>query len=294
MVAVTLAACSGSVQNSARKAACPKSQTASCGRLIVAQRYIRGVVFAEGAVAKLRLTGARNGTPDAHANGTSLANTKLPAGHYTLHAVLRPCDANCSHLDAPIPCTAGSLQIAARRTTTATVVIRQAGSCHITTTPAYHPSTEANGEPPTTEQLYCRQEITRAQASGGPIRPGPHDLVIGPLSFPNGQRLGHMRPQDYGANGSYKIPPVLAPGATVTIAIARPARSYVVMNNPQAPRRGVVAATYHGCRDAWGFFPQSFTFTDHRIRGCVPMDITVAEQRPRRVVLSLFAGKCRT
>lgn len=145
------------------------------------------------------------------------------------------------------------------------------------------------------EQLDCSQEVTQAQISpSAPIRPGPHDLVIGPLSFPDGQRLGYMRPQGFGSDGGYKIPPVLAPGATVTIVIARSARSHVVLDNPQAPRGGVVAATFHGCRHAWGFFPGGFMFTDHRARGCVPMDITVDGQRPRRVVLSLFAGDCRT
>jgi len=146
------------------------------------------------------------------------------------------------------------------------------------------------------QQLSCRQEVTQAAISPSvPIRPKTGDLVVGPLSFPDGRRLAHMQPDELAAgppSGSYKIPPVLAPGTTVTIAIAPPARSNVVLENPSSPRGGVVAAIYHACQHAWGFFPQDFRLTHHRIRGCVPMDVTVRGQRPRRVILSLFAGDC--
>lgn len=88
---------------------------------------------------------------------------------------------------------------------------------------------------------------------------------------------------------------MIAPGNTVTIAIAPKARSYVVMSNPYSPPGGVVAATYHSCPGKWGFFAQSFTFTDGRIRGCVPMDIHVhGEPQIRHVTLSLFAGPCHS
>ncbi len=147
------------------------------------------------------------------------------------------------------------------------------------------------------QQLTCRQEVTEAAIFPKvPIRPRPGDLVVGALSFPDGRRLAHEQPRDLQPGGrlvgSYKIPPVLGPGARVTIAIAPRARRYVVLHNPSAPRRGVVAVTYHACAHAWGFFPQTFTFTDGRLRGCVPMDITAQGGPTRRVVLSLFAGAC--
>jgi hypothetical protein len=145
-------------------------------------------------------------------------------------------------------------------------------------------------------QLSCHQEATEQSLSPpAKIRPVPGDLVVGPLSFPNGRRLAHMRPRDFQATGRltgwYKIPPVLAPGATVTVAIAPGARSHVVLITPASPP-GVATATFHGCPHAWGFFPGGFQFTDLRVRGCVPMEVTVRGERPRRVVMSLFAGDC--
>lgn len=147
------------------------------------------------------------------------------------------------------------------------------------------------------EHLSCQREVTEADISPpAKIRPHAGDLEIGPVSFPDGLRLAQMRPRQFlatGSLGAYKLPPVLAPGVTVTISIAPAARSYVVMDIPEGPRGGVSVATYSGCRHAWGFFPQSFRFTDRRISGCVPMEVTVRGQRPRHAVLSLFAGDCR-
>jgi len=68
----------------------------------------------------------------------------------------------------------------------------------------------------------------------------------------------------------YKLPPVVYPGATVTMTIARDARSFVVQQNPWSPRQGSLSVTYRACLHKRGFFPQSFRFTDGRRRGCVP------------------------
>lgn len=114
-------------------AECANPQRASCGRLVVGQRNVGGVVFTEGAVTELRLTDARGGaiTLQGPSGGEALAHSSLPAGRYTLDAVLRPCDANCSHLDPPIRCTAAPLKIVARQTTTATVVVERNARCRI-------------------------------------------------------------------------------------------------------------------------------------------------------------------
>lgn len=147
------------------------------------------------------------------------------------------------------------------------------------------------------EHLSCQREVTEADVwPPARIRPHAGDLVIGPVSFPGGLRLAQMRPRQFLASGSlgaYKLPPVLAPGATVTISIAPAARGYVVMDIPEGPPGGVEAASYSGCRHAWGFFPQAFRFTNHRVSGCVPMEVTVQGERPRSTVLSLFAGHCQ-
>jgi hypothetical protein len=75
-------------------------------------------------------------------------------------------------------------------------------------------------------------------------------------------RLSSREAQLFG----YKLPPVVYPGATVTVTIARGARSYVVQQNPWSPRRGSVSVTYRACLHKRGFFPQSFRFTDGRRR----------------------------
>jgi hypothetical protein len=55
----------------------------------------------------------------------------------------------------------------------------------------------------------------------------------------------------------------------------------------------VTAATYHSCSDVAGFFAQGFTFTDGKIRGCVPLDVTIGQDtQVHHVTLSLFAGRC--
>ena len=94
----------------------------------------------------------------------------------------------------------------------------------------------------------------------------------------------------------YKLPPVLDPGATVTMTIARNARfPYVVQQNPWSPRDGSVSVRYRACSQKPGFFPQSFRFTDGRIRGCIPLDVRVdGQHKTSHIVLSFFAGRCGT
>jgi hypothetical protein len=110
----------------------------------------------------------------------------------------------------------------------------------------------------------------------------------------SGLRLAAADPKQYSTHGSYKIPPVLEPGSIVTIRIAPQARRFVVMSNPDSPPGGAVAATYHACANKRGSFPQSFVFTDGRIRGCVPLEVQIdRERRIRHAVLSLFDPPCR-
>lgn len=148
------------------------------------------------------------------------------------------------------------------------------------------------GSPMHPQVLTCEQEAT--QFTGGLPRAGPHDLVFGPGYFPQARRLAtaspHIAP---GRRGTYKLPPVVDPGATVTLTIAGSARSYVVQQNAWSLPSGSQSVTYRACTHSRGFFPQSFRFTDGRLRGCVPIDVRVKGQRTtRHVVLSLFAGRC--
>lgn len=152
------------------------------------------------------------------------------------------------------------------------------------------------GTPTHPQVLTCDEEATQFTGTLPPI--GPHDVGFGAGYFPQARRLAFMNPpgSDRGTLlTGYKLPPVVYPGATVTMTIARGARSYVVQQNPWSPRQGSVSVTYQACVHKHGFFPQTFRFTDGRRRGCVPLDVRVDGQaRSRRIVLSFFAGRCRT
>lgn len=144
--------------------------------------------------------------------------------------------------------------------------------------------------------LTCAEEAT--QFTGGLPAVRPDDIGFGAGYFPKARLRATMKPPNSGREAQvtgYKLPPVVYPGATVTMTIARGARSYVVQQNPWSPRQGSVSVTYRACLHKRGFFPQSFRFTDGRIRGCVPLDVRVDGQRKKsHIVLSLFAGRCRT
>jgi hypothetical protein len=132
---------------------------------------------------------------------------------------------------------------------------------------------------------------------GGPVAPGPGDVVVGPLYLINAK--DSVDPNGAGSDPQhgYKYPIAVAPGATVTMMIAAPARGHVVIDNPYGPPAGVVAASYRACRpgqeQGWTVFVQGFTFTDGRTRGCVPLTVRIGrEARIRHVTVSLFAGPC--
>ncbi len=153
------------------------------------------------------------------------------------------------------------------------------------------------GTPTHPQVLSCYEEAT--QFSGGTLPPiGPDDIGFGAGYFPKARGLAIMNPPNSGRGAElsgYKLPPVVDPGATVTMTIARGARSYVVQQNPWSSPQGSVSVTYRACSHKPGFFPQSFRFTDGRIRGCVPLDVRVGGQRKTsHIVLSFFAGRCRT
>jgi hypothetical protein len=108
-----------------------------------------------------------------------------------------------------------------------------------------------------------------------------------------GERLAEASPAGYGDGGSYKIPIIVRPGATVTMSIGASARGQVVISNPDSPVGGVTAASYQSCSGTPGFFAQGFAFTDGQARGCVPLEVSSGHRSPaRHVTLSLFAGAC--
>jgi hypothetical protein len=146
------------------------------------------------------------------------------------------------------------------------------------------------GSPGNPQVFSCSEE----SFLGGPMpqMPEPGDLAVGPLVIISGKAVANADPAGFGAHGSYKIPFFVPRGSTVTVTIDPPARGHVVIDNAHA-RHGVTAATYHSCPNVAGFYAQGFTFTDGQTRGCVPLEVRVADQaRVQRVTLSLFAGSC--
>ena len=137
--------------------------------------------------------------------------------------------------------------------------------------------------------LSCADEAFPGQA-----KPGPADLVIGPLFIINGKLLATANPSGFGEHGRYKIPLALRPGSTATVTIGASARGGVFIDNPDSPVGGVTSASYRSCAHAGGFYAQGFRFTHGLVRGCVPLDVRIGHQsRVRHVTLSLFAGHCR-
>jgi hypothetical protein len=148
------------------------------------------------------------------------------------------------------------------------------------------------GSPGNPLMLSCDQ-----QSVGPDVAPGPGDLVVGPLFIINARDSVNPSGAGRAPQHSYKYPIAVAPGATVTMMIAAPARGHVVIDNPYGPSAGVVAATYRACqpggRSSWTVFVQGFTFTDGRTRGCVPLTVQASrEARLRHVTVSLYARPC--
>jgi hypothetical protein len=172
-----------------------------------------------------------------------------------------------------------------------TVLVPSWGLCGV---PDADASSIAVGTPVHPQILTCYEEAT--QFTGGLPPVGRHDIGFGAGYFPKARWLATLNPPNSGRAArltGYKLPPVVYPGATVTMTIARGARSYVVQQNPWSPRQGSVSVTYRACLHKPGFFPQSFRFTDGRKRGCVPLDVRIGGQpKTSRIVLSFFAGRC--
>ena len=81
-------------------------------------------------------------------------------------------------------------------------------------------SSSQSGSPGHPQILTCSEEAT--QFTGTLLPAGPHDLIFGPGYFPEARSLATESPQHFapGAHGTYKLPPVVDPGSTVTMTVA--------------------------------------------------------------------------
>jgi len=189
--------------------------------------------------------------------------------------------------------------------TLATLTCAILASCTVSGTPsasrsaAVPPASSSHatgllGTPGRPLMLSCSE-----QSVAGLVTPGPGDLVVGPLYIINARQSVDPNGAGSAPQHGYKYPIAVAPGATVTMMIAAPARGHVVIDNPYGPPAGVVAASYRACppgqEQGWTVFVQGFTFTDGRTRGCVPLTVRIGrEARIRHVTVSLYAGSCAT
>ncbi len=77
------------------------------------------------------------------------------------------------------------------------------------------------GTPTHPQMLACFEEATQFTGILPPA--GPHDIGFGAGYFPQARRLADMDPPNSGRDAQltgYKLPPVVNPGATVTMTIA--------------------------------------------------------------------------
>jgi hypothetical protein len=121
VASVGLVACGGGVAANP----CEGSHRAHCGTMDVRSHYVRGV-FVEGAVISVKATDGSEIT----LHGPGPARMFVHAGRVRLHATVSPCDANCSHLDPPLRCTA-SFDIGPHQSARVTVVVSDGRRCQI-------------------------------------------------------------------------------------------------------------------------------------------------------------------
>lgn len=180
----------------------------------------------------------------------------------------------------------------------AALAIAAASAAGCTTTAPEQPSRQSHHGPATATLGSPGNPLTLScDQSSGLLTPGPGDLVVGPLYIINARNSVDPKGAGPTPQHGYKYPIAVIPGATVTMMIAAPARSHVVIDNPYGPQPGVIAATYRACQPSpyggWTVFVQGFTFTDGRTRGCVPLTVQPGRGAPiRHVTVSLYAGPC--
>lgn len=127
--------------------------------------------------------------------------------------------------------------------------------------------------------------------------PKPQDIVVGPLRWPGLKDRARANREGYGNQQSdgwhYKIGAEIAAGARVTVSVAPEARGKAGLGYGQqwdyTPAQKV---TFHACPKARTAFVGGFVVAGATGRICLPLDIRTGEAPPRRITVSLGAGKC--
>lgn len=136
----------------------------------------------------------------------------------------------------------------------------------------------------------------------------PHSIVVGPLAFAVAADAASASVGEIGRFGGWKSPALLLPGHTVTVQVAPSARGRAGLVGYGHEARGADplrsadrSVTFLACdrrrsdSRAGGrrvtFWAGSFVARS--LPACVPLDVWVDHERaPRRIVVSLAAGRC--
>jgi hypothetical protein len=125
------------------------------------------------------------------------------------------------------------------------------------------------------------------------IQRSADDVVVGPLGWPGLKTWATADPSGYVTSASgndFKVGAELDAGATVTVAIAPGAPGNAGLDyGQQWSYSPTQAVTFHACPHTDTAFVGGFHVEG---RHCVPLDITVGNATPTRIVISVFNGPC--
>lgn len=141
----------------------------------------------------------------------------------------------------------------------------------------------------TPRSILCRSNEAHAVQ---PVERSADDIVVGPLGWPSARKWATGDPAEWSdpTTGYVKVGAELTAGATVTVAIAPEASAYAGLRYGQAwGYTPAQAVTFHACNRGDTAYIGGFHVDGPR---CVPLDVTIGDAAPTRIVISFFNGVC--
>jgi hypothetical protein len=189
----------------------------------------------------------------------------------------------------PVECVEGINQTAAAATGTTAGGKRTGGHTKTSgnTASTTHPAT-ASTSPSSSGTSTTPPATTPAAVDS--------DVTVGPLTWPGLRALADGDQNGYGYRDSdgwhYKVGAQLRAVATVTLTIGAEQRAKAGLQYGRAfGSTPAPAITFNSCPAKPTVFT-GFFFVAGDGRACVPVDVRVGEDAPRRVVISFFNGQC--
>ncbi|HKE65665.1 MAG TPA: hypothetical protein VKB59_13595 [Micromonosporaceae bacterium] len=132
--------------------------------------------------------------------------------------------------------------------------------------------------------------------------PSQDDVSVGALTYLGAKKMASSTPNEYFGGGPpsvdpngvfFKVGTVLAPNATVTVAIAPSARSWAALEDSSAANDRQSAIRYEACKNARTVWHGGFVIRNDHERACLPLDVYIGKSGvARHLTLSLFNGAC--